>query len=338
MSGGREGAPLAAALEYAARGWAVLPCHSPARTGRCSCGRGDCASPAKHPRLIRGLRDASTEPRDIEGWWRRWPSANVAVRTGAASGIVVLDVDPRHGGERSLEALVAEHGGIPGAGLVATGGGGRHLYLAHPGPRVPNDAGRRLGPGLDIRGDGGYVLAPPSRHASGTSYEWLWQPPDLAGAPGWLYRRMVEPAQPTTRSVPSWSSAKDGGAWAAAALRAESTAVAATPPGSRNNRLNLAAFRLGQLVGAGYLDRQTTAASLAGAALSAGLRQREAQRTIASGLSAGSRSPRSPPMRSGSFERRRQIVLADRDSNPTASVLRGQSQSPSTAVVEGFGV
>ncbi|MBW3643458.1 MAG: bifunctional DNA primase/polymerase, partial [Actinobacteria bacterium] len=122
MSGAEE-SPLAAALGYAARDWAVLPCHSPATGGRCSCGRGDCASPAKHPRLARGLTSASTEAAQIEHWWRRWLGANVAVRTGAASGLVVIDVDPRHGGEGSLEALVAEHGGTPGAGLVATGGG-----------------------------------------------------------------------------------------------------------------------------------------------------------------------------------------------------------------------
>lgn len=294
-----EESPLAAALAYAARGWAVFPCHSPVRGCRCSCGRGGCASPAKHPRLPRGLTSASTEAAQIEGWWRRWPRANVAVYTGAASGVVVVDVDPRHGGGESLEALVAEHGALPGAGLVATGGGGQHLYLAHPGGRVPNDAGRRLGAGLDIRGDGGYVLAPPSRHASGACYEWLCLSPELAAPPKWLAQRMVEPAPQPARAVTAvFPPVSHSDAWGAAALRAEAAAVAGTAEGCRNNRLNLAAFRLGQLVGSGHLDYGAAASALDAAATTAGLGQREAERTIASGLGAGSRSPRSATRRS----------------------------------------
>lgn len=291
---------LASALAYAARGWAVFPCHSPARSSRCSCGRRDCASPAKHPRLVRGLKAASTEAAQIERWWRRWPRANVAVRTGAASGLVVIDVDPRHGGEGSLEALVAEHGDTPGAGLVATGGGGWHLYLAHPGGGVRNDAGRRLGPGLDIRGDGGYVLAPPSRHASGATYEWLWQPPELVAPPKWLAQRMVEPAPEQARQLRSPVLPPDvhDDAWATAALRGEAAAVAATVEGCRNNRLNLAAFRLGQVVGGGHLDQDRVTSALRAAATTAGLGQREAERTIASGLTAGTHRPRSPVRRS----------------------------------------
>lgn len=301
MSGSGDDSPLGAALAYAARGWAVLPCHSPEPTGRCSCGRGDCASPAKHPRVARGLTSASTEPGQIECWWRRWPGANVAVRTGAAGGLVVVDVDPRHGGARSLEALVAEHGEVQEAGRVATGGGGWHLYLAHPGGRVPNDAGRRLGPGLDIRGDGGYVLAPPSRHASGVSYHWLFRPPDLAVPPAWLGRRMVElapqPHREAGRAVGLPKSRSD--AWAAAALRGEAAAVAGTAEGSRNNRLNLAAFRLGQLVAAAHLEERDVASVLCAAAAAAGLGRREAERTIASGLSAGTRNPRSAARQEG---------------------------------------
>ena len=94
-----------AALSYAHRGWLVLPIHS-VDTGRCTCGRADCASPAKHPLTRRGLKDASADPQVIERWWRRWPRANVAVRTGQESGLLVLDFDPRNGGDESLAALV----------------------------------------------------------------------------------------------------------------------------------------------------------------------------------------------------------------------------------------
>lgn len=273
----------------------MLPCHSPETTGRCSCGRGDCASPAKHPRVAGGLTSASTEAGQIERWWCQWPTANVAVRTGATSGLVVVDVDPRHGGARSLEALVAEYGEVQGAGRVATGGGGWHLYLAHPGGRVPNDAGRRLGRGLDIRGDGGYVLAPPSRHASGSNYHWLCRSPDLVVPPPWLARRMVEPAPQPHRDTGSAEVLPQGrsAAWAAAALRGEAAAVAGTAEGFRNNRLNLAAFRVGQLVAAGRLEERDVAGVLCAAAAAAGLGRREAERTIASGLSAGTRNPRS---------------------------------------------
>src|SRR5687767_11604160 len=151
--------PLAAAQTLAWRGWPVLPCHQPA-AGGCSCRDPDCASPAKHPRITHGLRDATTDPALIEVWWRQWPAAHPAIRTGTrrdGAGVVVLDIDPGHGGTASLAKLVATFGPLPETLEVATGGGGSHLYFAHPGGQVPNSAGR-LGPGLDVRGDGGYVL------------------------------------------------------------------------------------------------------------------------------------------------------------------------------------
>ncbi|MGH9012234.1 MAG: bifunctional DNA primase/polymerase, partial [Acidimicrobiia bacterium] len=139
MSATEPSSAFQQALIYAGRGWAVLPCHQP-RHGSCSCGRVDCTSPAKHPRTAHGLRDASTDPERIRAWWRRWPEANVAVRTGAASGLVVLDIDPPHG-EASLATLVAHHGVLPPTLTVNTGSGGYHLYFAHPGTTLRNSAG-----------------------------------------------------------------------------------------------------------------------------------------------------------------------------------------------------
>lgn len=159
---------LAAALGYAGRGWAVLPLHHPTSSG-CSCGRGDCRTPAKHPRNTHGVTEATKEPARIRLWWRRWPQANVAIATGAISGLVVVDVDPRHGGDESIHALEAKHGVAPTL-EVATGGGGRHLYFRHPGGLVTNKVG--VAPGVDVRGDGGYVVAPPSIHMSGQAYRW----------------------------------------------------------------------------------------------------------------------------------------------------------------------
>ncbi|MEN3273440.1 MAG: putative primase/helicase, partial [Actinomycetota bacterium] len=168
MKGSWGRRPVDAAVIYARRGWEVFPCHSPAKgSGACTCAHVDCGSPAKHPRVKGGLNAATTDEDVIRRWWASWPSANVAIRTGAASGLVVVDIDPDHGGDRSLDALLSEHGPLPTGRTIRTGSGGRHLYFSHPGHSIPNDAGRRLGAGLDVRGDGGYVIAPPSVHASG---------------------------------------------------------------------------------------------------------------------------------------------------------------------------
>ena len=166
------GSPTAlAAIEYASRGWAVFPCHSPGAGGFCSCRHPGCTSPGKHPRVPTGLHAATTDPATIAAWWRRWPTANVAIRTGAASGLVVIDIDPPHGGDASLARLTTQHRDDVPAVSVRTGSGGSHIYLAHPGGLVRNTAGR-LGDGIDVRGDGGYVIAPPSRHPSGGTYAW----------------------------------------------------------------------------------------------------------------------------------------------------------------------
>jgi hypothetical protein len=98
--------PGVAALGYAARGWAVLPVHVPLPQG-CSCEQDCGASAGKHPRTRHGLKEASRNPDRIWIWWRRWPEANVGIRTGRESGLVVLDVDVRHDGEASLETLEA---------------------------------------------------------------------------------------------------------------------------------------------------------------------------------------------------------------------------------------
>ena len=180
--------PLDAALSYAARGWPVLPLHG-VREGACTCGRPDCSSPGKHPRSAHGVNDATADKQQIEAWWGDWPDANVGVATGAVSGLVVLDVDPRNGGDDSLDARIAEHGPLPDTVESLTGGGGRHLLFKHPGGtiRTRPDA---LGRGLDLKADGGYIVAPPSLHASGKRYEWELSsdPADLevADAPDWL--------------------------------------------------------------------------------------------------------------------------------------------------------
>jgi hypothetical protein len=276
----------------------VFPCHSPAETpGGCSCWRTDCTSPGKHPRVAGGLTAASVDPATIERWWRRWPTANVAIRTGAVSGLIVLDVDPDHGGDDSLDALLRDHGPLPPGAVVRTGSGGRHFYFAHPGGVIRNDAGRRLGPGLDIRGDGGYVIAPPSRHTNGASYRWDSPDRQIPEAPGWLVARLREPLRPPPQAMsptPEPASPRRISAWASAALERELAKVSAAQEGSRNSTLNRSAFSLGQIVGSGALDATEVEGLLLDRAAAIGLGEREARATIASGLSAGTRQPRMP--------------------------------------------
>lgn len=162
------------ALQYAARSWHVLPLHDLA-SGSCSCGRA-CDSPGKHPRTEHGVKDATKDPAQIQAWLTQWPTMNVGIATGP-SGLLVLDVDPKNGGEASWNDVVKRHGdGIANSIRVRTGGGGGHVYYARPPANGHGDLGNtagKLGPGLDTRGAGGYVVAPPSLHKSGKRYEWV---------------------------------------------------------------------------------------------------------------------------------------------------------------------
>lgn len=194
----RESHLLAAALSYAARGWLVVPLHTPLADGRCDCRRADC-SVGKHPRVQHGLREGTTDPEQIRTWWSMWPGANIGIVTGAESGLVVLDIDPRHNGDDSLSDLQDRYGPLPDTVEALTGSGGRHILFRHPGGRIGNSQGR-LGPGLDTRGDGGYIVAAPSLHASGRKYEWEASSDptttELADLPVWLPELLAPPERP----------------------------------------------------------------------------------------------------------------------------------------------
>ncbi len=147
------------AAGYARRGWAVFPLHTPDSSGTCSCKKGaKCGDSGKHPRTKNGLNDASADPAQVARWWSRWPEANIGIVCGAVSGLVVIDVDGPDG-EESLEALAAELGPLPET-VEALTGEGRHLYFNHPGVEIRPSTGE-IGPALDVRGDGGYVVGPP---------------------------------------------------------------------------------------------------------------------------------------------------------------------------------
>lgn len=180
----------AMAAAYAAHGWPVIPLHSPGvGPSNCDCRKACGKNAAKHPRTAHGLLDASTDLTIVTRWWEMWPSANIGIVTGAVSGLVVLDVDVRANGDVSLGTLTDEYGQLPDTPTVLTGGGGLHYYFAHPGGIIRNSAGK-LGSGLDIRGDGGYVVAPPSLHASGQIYTWAIAG-EPAPLPAWLQEQRL---------------------------------------------------------------------------------------------------------------------------------------------------
>ncbi len=187
-----------AAQWYGKRGYPVFPLHS-AAGGRCSCGSAGCDAPGKHPRISRWPQQASTAAPMIFTWWHRWPDANIALVTGEVSHLVVLDVDPRHGGDAAIDEVQSRFAPLPVTVTARTGGGGWHHFFQHPGPRVPNSSGL-LGPGLDVRGDGGYIVAPPSLHASGASYDWdsARHPAttEIAPLPTWLLALLVSSPRP----------------------------------------------------------------------------------------------------------------------------------------------
>ncbi len=172
--------PGAAAKALLARGWSVIPIEPRGKR------------PVVPWQIYQSRLPSAAE---VEAWFGTKRQLNFGIVTGAVSNLVVLDVDSRHGGDESLTWLEVEHGPLARTIEAKSGGGGRHLYFAHPGGSVPNRAG--LAPGIDLRADGGCIVAPPSLHPGGGRYEWArGRSPDeasLAPVPAWLLQ-LVLPA------------------------------------------------------------------------------------------------------------------------------------------------
>ena len=300
VSDGRWGfgsmSPGGTAMGYAVAGIPVFPCHWPAATeayGGCSCGRGDCQSPAKHPITIRGYLDASTRLDQVQRWWRRWPHANIGVPTGAAFDVVDVDGPT---GLAGLRSLIARGEFAPGP-MVRTGRGWHYLV-------TPTGHGCRVGllAGVDYRGRGGYVIAPPSVHASGRRYRWSTpllgdDAAPLPQLPAALAQRLRPPPDRDAPAAPGRDArtlpgAVDPDRYAHAALAGELDSVRSAREGERNTTLNRAAFRCYQLAAGGLLDCEQVTAELTAAALQAGLGQRETARTLASARAGGFDQPR----------------------------------------------
>lgn len=164
------------AKKYAEQGWQSFPIKERDKTP-----------------IVKWADVATTEENMLVGWWDTMPEANIAIACGKRSGIVVLDVDAGHGGYESLTVLFEKYGPLPTTPVSKTGSGGEHIFFKHPGIEIRNSAGK-LGKGLDIRGDGGYVVAPPSVHPNGNVYEWEVRPSEtpLADMPEWMIELLRE--------------------------------------------------------------------------------------------------------------------------------------------------
>lgn len=177
------------AMNLAAKGFEVFPLHRIASYSPlvCGCGDKECTNAGKHPAVDKWILAKTSEEKAVRRLWFDIPYCGIAIATGKGSNVWVLDVDVKAAGFVTLAALEETHGKLPHTATAITGSGGKHFYFKYPGPEYRNTAGR-LGPGLDTRGDGGLVVAPPSPHKSGNEYTWENSPEDteLAEVPAWL--------------------------------------------------------------------------------------------------------------------------------------------------------
>lgn len=233
-----------AAISYAGKAWCVLPVHS-CKDGACSCGKKTCSKAGKHPRVNRWQTIATMNEKIIRHWWHAWPDANVAILTGAVSDLVVIDLDNNgKAGEANFRALAEQHGGVPSTMTVRTGNG-LHLYFRHPGVPIKNSV-CKLAEGVDVKADGGYVVAPPSMHASGTRYE-IQDGCDVLVLPQWLEERIGS----------SVAAGKEGNQEVIELLDGPKD----VPEGQRNN--TMATFVFGLRVGKGMAENEILRSALA---------------------------------------------------------------------------
>jgi putative DNA primase/helicase len=311
---------LAAALEYAARGWPVFPCHP--KTKRPLTPKGEDAEGKANG--SGGLKLATTDAQKITVWWMQFPKALIGVRCGPPIGAFVVDfdagIDEETGEIFEAEALIEnlEHAieaKLPETWTVATPRGGRHLYFQLPKDAPIGNRAELLGKGsrIDVRGDGGYVCVPPSARPDGKGYAWLLAPKIKGELPAKPPQSLIdcvlrqgkfEPADWPAASARNPRDGSLGGedarartirSYSLAALDGQTRSVEIASEGGRNNALNLAALALGHLVGAGALTAPVVRAALEDACVKNGLIKsdgiKSVRDTISSGLTAGMKQP-----------------------------------------------
>lgn len=264
---------LAGALAIASRGWPAFPCKAD-----------------KKPATVNGFKDASTDPEKIKTMFSRSSAALIGVPTGKLSGLIAIDVD-LHGNSDGTAWYTEHFEERPPTLMHETQNGGCHIIYRTPdGDPITNSA-KKLANGVDVRGDGGYIIVPPS---PGYSILDDRQPAEM---PEWLAQacraRKAEPSTPLPLPTASHAASDDRiGKWARAALDGECKALGLATEGDRNQTLNTAAFKLGRHVGGGSLSRSDVEAALARVALNVGLTPGEIAKTIKSGIDAGILEPR----------------------------------------------
>ncbi len=271
---------LSNALHYADWGWAVFPL-----VGK---------QPLKG---THGFKDATTDAEVIRRWWTENPKANIGL-AAHASHLVLIDLDHKEGrdGIAAWEELKAEYGFSDDWALKSiTGGYGLHLIFTAPeGIVIPNTTDQ-LGPGIEIKASSGYIVLPPSIHPNGNEYlpmnRWNRKPgPVPAELLPLIMEREPQPIKvPVTQPAPAIGRTAS---YAETALVNELNLLAGTAPGGRNRQLFKSAAALGQIVAAGWLDQGRVEANLLQVAVAIGLTERESLNTIASGIEAGSATPR----------------------------------------------
>lgn len=264
------------ALAYAAKGYEVFPC-----------------LPSKAPATSNGFHDATSDEAQIKTWWTSNPDALIGCAIPA--GEVVIDVDPRNGGDKTLERHVADGYPFPPTLVARTGSGGWHRWY-----QVPSDVELRAhaGEGIDVKRHGkGYVIMPPSVSDAGP-YRWISEPDYPADLPVTTLALLeAPPVQIVDADVtvkPAWMPTSGYGA---VALRAQIDMLAAARPGGRNEALNRAAFQVFQLVAGGEVQRDEALTALQETAYDLGLEPREVESTLSSAWKAAQRDPRVAPER-----------------------------------------
>ena len=276
------------------------------------------AAPDKKP-LLPWTTEATNDPGKITEWWKRWPDAMPALPTGERNGISVLDIDQKNGkdGFEELRRLGFDPGSL-GSVQVDTPSGGRHAYFRYM-PGLGNSAGK-IAPGIDVRSEGGYVIAPGAVNGSG-GYESVAA--DLTDEATQMIGLTAWPAEliPTTRSEreehpePDSTASDHDSTWAQERLADECAKLRDTEPGARNDALNRAAFNLGRIAAIGLLDRQEIEFALLAACVRNGLLSDDGRdtcrKTIRSGFRKGLSEPtRSPIDPSVAFERLSDVETA----------------------------
>lgn len=277
---------LETALSLALAGMAVFPCHAGGEQ-------------AKRPMPFIKWREASTtDVGKIRQWWAKWPNAAIGLDL-AKCGLIVIDCD-RHSDDDGVEAfglLTSEHHhNVDTSPLVATPKEGTHVYFRQPEGKELGNARGTLPAGIDVRGAGGYVIAPGTVMEDGRIYELFGSLSAVPVLPEWLVSILGSSAPaPVAERVHVQRQAHSDTrieAYCEAAITSELFRVETAPQGARNNTLNQAAFALGQLVGAGWKSETEITALLANAAAVCGLAAVESRKTIQSGIRAGRQEPR----------------------------------------------